>query len=188
MGLPQQSSLRDRTPEFLAIAERLQRQLGASTSSSNGSISNKSDPAGAPDSKSAGAKSSSEFSKRAADIGHGIHRTSLKLQKLAQLAKRTSMFDDPAMEVDELTGIIKQDIQGLNSSIADLLRVSGRSKEDNKQSTDHSHTVVDNLRTRLKDATLEFKVRIKIDLQTRKGAVTVACLILIWRKAKTNHN
>ncbi|MEW5306780.1 MAG: hypothetical protein WDW36_009218 [Sanguina aurantia] len=157
MGIPQQSSLRDRTPEFLAIAERLQRQLGTSSSSANGSISSKSDLAGASDSKSNGAKSSSEFSKRAADIGHGIHRTSLKLQKLAQLAKRTSMFDDPAMEVDELTGIIKQDIQGLNSSIADLQRVSGRSKEDNKQSTDHSHTVVDNLRLRLKDATLEFK-------------------------------
>jgi syntaxin 5 len=32
----------------------------------------------------------------------------LKLQKLAQLAKRSSMFDDPAQEVDELTGLIKQ--------------------------------------------------------------------------------
>jgi hypothetical protein len=53
----------------------------------------------------------SEFSRRAADIGHGIHRTSLKLQKLAQLAKRTSMFDDNTSEVEELTGMIKQDIQ-----------------------------------------------------------------------------
>lgn len=30
-------------------------------------------------------------------------------------------------------------------------------KDENKQSADHSHTVVDNLRSRLKDATQEFK-------------------------------
>jgi hypothetical protein len=38
----------------------------------------------------------SEFAKRASQIGLSIHKTSLKLQKLAQLAKRTSMFDDPS--------------------------------------------------------------------------------------------
>lgn len=53
----------------------------------------------------------SEFAKRASQIGLAIHKTSLKLQKLAQLAKRTSMFDDPSAEIDELTGIIKHDIQ-----------------------------------------------------------------------------
>jgi len=67
------------------------------------------------------------------------------------------MFDDPAVEVDELTGIIKQDIQLLNSNIAELQRLSARGKDDNKQSLDHSHTVVDSLRSRLKDATQEFK-------------------------------
>lgn len=67
------------------------------------------------------------------------------------------MFDDPQAEIDELTGIIKQDIQGLNSAIADLQRLSGRSGGENKQSSDHSHTVVDTLRMRLKDATQEFK-------------------------------
>lgn len=67
------------------------------------------------------------------------------------------MFDDPAVEVDELTGIIKQDIQMLNNTIAELQRISARGKEENKQTLDHSHTVVDSLRTRLKDATQEFK-------------------------------
>lgn len=38
----------------------------------------------------------------------GIHNTSIKLQKLSQLAKKTSMFDDPTDEINELTGIIKQ--------------------------------------------------------------------------------
>ncbi len=99
----------------------------------------------------------SEFTKRASQIGLAIHKVSAKLQKLAQLAKRTSMFDDPSLEIDELTGIIKQEIQTLKTAIAELERVSGRTREENKQTMDHSHTVVDNLRARLKDTTLEFK-------------------------------
>jgi syntaxin 5 len=67
------------------------------------------------------------------------------------------MFDDPSTEIDELTGVIKQEIQTLKTAIAELERVSGRSRDENKQTLDHSHTVVDNLRARLKDTTLEFK-------------------------------
>ncbi len=44
-------------------------------------------------------------------------------------------------------------VQGLNAAIADLQRTTGRAGDENKQSADHSHTVVDTLRTRLKDAT-----------------------------------
>lgn len=155
MPLPSVTSLRERTSEFTAIVERLKKQPGFASSSviqQNGaaSTSSVSDPR-------VQLQQNSEFARKAAEIGHSIHRTSLKLQKLAQLAKRSSMFDDPAAEVDELTGIIKQDIQGMNNSIAELQRLSARSKDANKQSESHSHTVVDNLRTRLKDATQEFK-------------------------------
>lgn len=151
MRLPSASSLRDRTNEFTAIVERLRKQQGLTqTVGLNG--------AGPPglDPKQQ-MEHNSDFARKAADIGHGVHRTSLKLQKLAQLAKRTSMFDDPTAEVEELTGIIKQDITAMNSCIVDLQRMSARAKEGNKQSDSHSHTVVDNLRSRLKDATQEFK-------------------------------
>eukprot|EP00195_Chlamydomonas_chlamydogama_P009820 CAMPEP_0202903424 /NCGR_PEP_ID=MMETSP1392-20130828/24331_1 /ASSEMBLY_ACC=CAM_ASM_000868 /TAXON_ID=225041 /ORGANISM="Chlamydomonas chlamydogama, Strain SAG 11-48b" /LENGTH=309 /DNA_ID=CAMNT_0049590593 /DNA_START=212 /DNA_END=1138 /DNA_ORIENTATION=- len=163
MPLPQASSLRDRTPEFLAIVERLQKQQGLAPSTSalgaTGTIPavNGGSSASLSRDPKAQIQQHSEFARKAADIGHGIHRTSMKLQKLAQLAKRTSMFDDPTAEVEELTGIIKQDIQSLNHSIAELQRISARMRDENKQSADHSHTVVDNLRSRLKDATMEFK-------------------------------
>ncbi|EFJ46714.1 Qa-SNARE, Sed5/Syntaxin5-family [Volvox carteri f. nagariensis] len=160
MPLPQPASLRDRTPEFLAIAERLQRQPGFSPASTSGTASNGTGPGGQASTSGNKTAHGSEFARRAADIGHGIHRTSLKLQKLAQLAKRTSAFDDPAQEVDDLTGVIKQDIQGLNNAIADLQRLSTRGRGDdrsNKQVADHSHTVVDNLRSRLKDTTATFR-------------------------------
>jgi len=45
----------------------------------------------------------------------------------------------------------------MNNGLADLQSLSARSREENKQSSDHSHTVVDSLRGRLKDATAEFK-------------------------------
>jgi syntaxin 5 len=85
----------------------------------------------------------------------GIHSTSQRLQKLAQLAKKTSMFDDPAEEINELATVVKHDIQALNQAISDLQTFSAGGP--NKQSTEHSHTVIDNLRSRLKDATKEFK-------------------------------
>lgn len=154
------ASLRERTSEFAAIVERLRKQQGASSSSSSGTYANGASSSGAPgvSDPRAQLQQHSEFARRAAEIGHAIHRTSLKLQKLAQLAKRSSMFDDPAAEVDELTGIIKQDIQAMNSSIAELQRLSARSKDPhNKQSESHSHTVVDSLRSRLIDTTQEFK-------------------------------
>eukprot|EP00877_Chromochloris_zofingiensis_P008633 jgi/Chrzof1/4022/Cz13g17160.t1 len=146
------TSLRDRTSEFLAIAHRLQNQQAtASGASSSGTSSSSQNPA------RQAVQQHSEFTKKASQIGLSIHKTSQKLQQLAQLAKRTSMFDDPSLEIDELTGIIKQDIQGLNAAIGELQRISTKKPDESKQAVDHSHTVVDNLRTRLKDATQEFR-------------------------------
>lgn len=164
MPLPQPVSLRDRTPEFLLLCERLQKaqQQGSSAAqaaAAQGGAASASTASPVPPARAA-VQQHSEFARRAADIGHAIQRTSAKLAKLAQLAKRTSMFDDPAAEVNELTFIIKQDIQALNASLSDLQRLSAVGKggaEQNKQSLDHSHTVVDSLRSRLKDATQEFK-------------------------------
>ncbi len=99
----------------------------------------------------------SEFASHAARIGQGIHKTSQKLLKLSQLAKRTSKFDDPAEEINELSGLIKKDIQALNMAIADLQNRTASSREASAQSINHSHTVVVSLQSRLKDTTQEFK-------------------------------
>lgn len=99
----------------------------------------------------------SEFAKRAAHIGQGIHSTSQNLLKLAQLAKRTGKFDDPAVEISNLSKVIKEDIQALNVALVDLQNISAASRAANKQSSSHSHTVVDSLRLRLKDTTKEFQ-------------------------------
>lgn len=66
------------------------------------------------------------------------------------------MFDDPAQEISDLSLLLKQDIQTLNAQIADLQSWCDRHTNGNKQSASHTTTVVDNLRTRLKDTAKEF--------------------------------
>ena len=56
--------------------------------------------------------------------------------------------------------------QALNQAISDMQTFSGGGP--NKQSSDHSHTVVDSLRSRLKDATAGTAAR-KILLRTAGG-------------------
>ncbi|RDX99772.1 Syntaxin-32 [Mucuna pruriens] len=147
-----QSSFRDRTHEFQSIAEKLKKTgpaLNGQSSTSSRSEEQRSAIA-----------NQSEFNKRASKIGFGIHQTSQKLAKLAKLAKRTSVFDDPTMEIQELTGVIKQDITALNSAVVDLQLLCNSRNESGNTSTDttsHSTTVVDDLKTRLMSTTKEFK-------------------------------
>lgn len=152
----QASYTRDRTKDFQSlIALAKQRRPSADSAASvNGTQPSTSAPAGLSQTSSA-THQQSEFSKRASAIGLGIHSTSQKLQKLTQLAKRTSMFDDPAQEIHELSTIVKHDIQALNQGITDLQTFLGG--VGNKQSASHSNNVVETLRNRLKDATKEFK-------------------------------
>ncbi|KAK9060743.1 hypothetical protein SSX86_021449 [Deinandra increscens subsp. villosa] len=150
----QGSSYRDRTQEFSSIAERLRKSLNGTPVANNGGGSSK---ANGPRSKAA---FQTEFNKRASKIGYGIHHTSQKLAKLAKLAKMTSVFDDPTVEIQELTTVIKQDITALNAAVVDLQLVCNSQNESENISSDtttHSTTVVDNLKNRLMGATKEFK-------------------------------
>lgn len=154
----QTSSFRDRTHEFSSIVDRLKK------SSPSSSAVVQVNTGGGGVIKAEGSRSSvafqSEFNKRASKIGYGIHHTSQKLAKLAKLAKRTSVFDDPTMEIQELTALIKQDITALNSAVVDLQLVCNSQNQGENVSSDtttHSTTVVDNLKNRLMSTTKEFK-------------------------------
>lgn len=64
-------------------------------------------------------------------------------EKLTILAKRKSLFDDKAVEIEELTYIIKQDINSLNKQIAqlqDFVRAKGCQSGRHLQT--HSNTIV----------------------------------------------
>lgn len=151
MSVKSNASIRDRTQEFLGIAERVKKSVSLQNGPS-GSGSKRDEPP-----RSAVALQS-EFNRRASKIGFGIHQTSQKLAKLAKLAKRTSVFDDPTMEIQELTAVIKQDITALNSAVVDLQFLSSSRNENiSSDTTTHSTTVVDDLKNRLMSTTKEFK-------------------------------
>ncbi|XP_020254750.1 syntaxin-32-like [Asparagus officinalis] len=152
-----QSSYRDRTQEFQTRRRRLKKSIPSHQPDAqfgNSAVNAAERP------KSRGVSVHSEFNKRASKIGLGIHQTSQKLAKLAKLAKRTSVFDDPTVEIQELTAVIKQDITALNSAVVDLQLLCNSQNETGNISNDttsHSTTVVDNLKNRLMSATKEFK-------------------------------
>lgn len=146
------ASVRDRTHEFHTILERLKKSYSSAQDAASSSASSS-----RSDQRSMVAIQS-EFNRRASKIGLGIHQTSQKLSKLAKLAKRTSVFDDPTTEIQELTAVIKQDITALNSAVVDLQLISNsRNESGNSDTNTHSVTVVDDLKNRLMSTTKEFK-------------------------------
>ncbi|KAH0917682.1 hypothetical protein HID58_025342 [Brassica napus] len=163
-----QSSYRDRADEFFGIVETLRRSIAPDAANNvpygGGGGGRREDPRSA-------VANQSEFKKRAAVIGLAINQTSQKLSKLAQrvrtivsedviMAKRSSVFDDPTREIQELTAVIKQEISSLNSALIDLQAVRNSHNDErtiSRDTTTHSATVVDDLKNRLMDTTKEFK-------------------------------
>lgn len=140
------SSYRDRTSEFRLLSETM-KKIGGPVQPEN------------PPSTSRGGESSysrSEFNRKASRIGLGIHETSQKIARLAQLARKSSMFNDPAVEIQELTVLIKNEITALNSALFDLQTVQNTDMADGGYSQDtivHSTAVCDDLKSKLMGAT-----------------------------------
>ncbi|CAI7572918.1 hypothetical protein N7455_007918 [Penicillium solitum] len=159
-------SIQDRTSEFSAILGHAQKRLGTSKVGSQRQAlltdaqrrQADASPQGAAQEKAA----RSEFARRARDIGRGITGTMAKLQRLAELAKRKTLFDDRPVEISELTYVIKQDLAALNQNIASLQALthaqhpkSNRSKTD--QEGEHNDNVVVMLQGKLADVGASFK-------------------------------
>ncbi|KAJ6133508.1 hypothetical protein N7471_008723 [Penicillium samsonianum] len=160
-------SIQDRTSEFSAILGHAQKRLGTSKVGSQRQAlltdAQRRQANGSPQGAAQEAKAArSEFARRARDIGRGITGTMAKLQRLAELAKRKTLFDDRPVEISELTYVIKQDLAALNQNIASLQALtqaqhpkSNRSKTD--QEGEHNDNVVVMLQGKLADVGASFK-------------------------------
>ncbi|PSS32545.1 Syntaxin-31 like [Actinidia chinensis var. chinensis] len=143
------SAYRDRTSEFRSLSETLKKIGGAALSN---------EPQSGPSPPVTSYRS--EFNKKASRIGLGIHETSLKIARLAKLAKRSSIFDDPIKEIQELTTLIKDDITALNMAVSDLQTLQNLEVADGNYSEDrvvHSTTVCDDLKNKLMGTTKQFQ-------------------------------
>ncbi|KAM6296885.1 syntaxin-5-like [Podargus strigoides] len=66
-----------------------------------------------------------------------------KLKKLKILAERNSLFDDKAVEMDELSYIIEQDVDSLNQQIAQLQAVvRAQRRQSGRDMQSHRNSVV----------------------------------------------
>uniref|UniRef100_A0A2I3HF71 Syntaxin-5 n=1 Tax=Nomascus leucogenys TaxID=61853 RepID=A0A2I3HF71_NOMLE len=140
---PDTMSCRDRTQEFLSACKSLQTRQ-------NGIQTNK--PA------LRAVRQRSEFTLMAKRIGKDLSNTFAKLEKLTILAKRKSLFDDKAVEIEELTYIIKQDINSLNKQIAQLQDfVRAKGSQSGRHLQTHSNTIVVSLQSKLASMSNDFK-------------------------------
>uniref|UniRef100_A0A674PBX5 Syntaxin-5 n=2 Tax=Takifugu rubripes TaxID=31033 RepID=A0A674PBX5_TAKRU len=114
-------------------------------------------------------KQRSDFTIMAKRIGKDLSNTFAKLEKLTILAKRKSLFDDKAVEIEELTYIIKQDINSLNKQIAQLQNlVRSRGTPSGRHIQTHSNTIVVSLQSKLASMSNDFKSVLEVRTENLK--------------------
>ncbi|KAK0246357.1 t-SNARE [Armillaria nabsnona] len=159
--------IQDRTNEFRSCVESIRSRSSLPSRGSEAKQRLLQDGSRAHGSKS-------EFTRMASTIGKDISSTTIKLGKLAQLAKRKTLFDDRPVEISELTFIIKQDIASINKQIAQLQSyVKQRNAQSSgsaagKQIDEHNHNVVMLLQSKLANTSMTFKDVLEVRTQNMK--------------------
>jgi syntaxin 5 len=150
------SSIQDRTAEFKSVLAQAQRRQNSSKvgSQRRSLLTDAQKNAANGDAKG---PRRSDFARKAAEIGRGISATMAKLEKLAQLARRRTLFDDRPVEINELTFVIKQDLSSLNQQIGDLQSLSKQQRPNGEQEGEHNKNVVYLLQGKLTDVSVNFK-------------------------------
>ena len=146
------ADIRDRTFEFKRTCETAQKRHKTPV-------------------RQSAARKKSEFMQSAADIGKEIKATTDRLTKLSELARRRSLFDDPADEINQLTDIIKKRITHLSAEVNDLRANGEQYSSTTKQAGQHSTGVITSLHNTLKKTTAEFMGVVK----TRQSVGRHAC-------------
>lgn len=145
---------RDRSFEFMSVVKSLQSRQ------SNGVV---------PNHRNRALHVRSEFTQIAKRIGKDLANSFSKLEKLTILAKRKALFDDKPLEIQELTYIIKQDINSLNEQIAQLQQLARSQKAQNgKHIQSHSNTVVVALQSKLAAMSNNFRQVLEVRTENLK--------------------
>lgn len=151
------SSIQDRTAEFKSVLLQAQRRQNTNkVGSQRRSLLTDAQKSAA---NGEARPRRSDFARKAAEIGRGISATMGKLEKLAQLARRRTLFDDRPVEINELTFVIKQDLSSLNQQIGDLSTLSKQQRPNGggDQEGEHNKNVVYLLQGKLTDVSVNFK-------------------------------
>ncbi|KAI8868393.1 t-SNARE [Ramicandelaber brevisporus] len=171
----QRQSVRDRTNEFRSAVDLLRSTVSAADSSSATTSAN-----GVASSQARHPNSNIDprrvqFTKLATEIGREIDQTASRLEELAKLAKRKTLFDDRAAEINQLTAAVKRDIGSLNAKIAALQTVTRElngQRNATKQNSEHSSNVVKMLSTRLASTSSTFMDVLEIRSENIKASAS----------------
>lgn len=90
------------------------------------------------------------------------------------------MFDDPTIQIQELTALIKDNITELNVALQDLQALQNLEMADGDYSEDravHSTTVCDDLKSKLMGTTKQLQDVLKTRTQVPRTFVPVTFLI-----------
>lgn len=155
VGLPHVATVKDRTNEFRGVLSKFSAATPA--------------PAAAPVSKRP-TTAHAEFSRRAQAVARDLSHTTAKLDRLSQLARRKTLFDDRPVEISELTYIIKHDIAGLNRQLAELQQYSSNRSAKLNRADEHRGNVVTMLQSTLASTTTNFQEILEVRTQNMKAS------------------
>jgi len=144
---------RERTDEFAAIASVFSQKQ----QQENGETRRRNDT---PSESGSSLAVRTHFTMMASELGKDIHRTSEKLQRLAGLAKTTSLFTEQSAgpEIQRLIVEVNRDIQRMATELDTLQAdVKARNNGAKSQDADHHNNVVSYLKAQVGQTTAMFK-------------------------------
>jgi len=140
---------KDRTNEFLAIC----RSMGTNAMAGKGAGRN---------------RQRSQIAARCRAVGKDITNTWDKLGRLTQLCKSTTLFNDKPVEIQELTYIIKQDMDQMRQSLGELDRMQNGTA-NTKDGERHNKSMVRSLQTKLAAMSNNFKSTLEARRENMKA-------------------
>lgn len=156
--VPAMPSIQDRTPEFRAILQQVQKRQPRSAAQRQSLLT---EAEKRQNGDAIPSSTRSQFAREAASIGREITNTMGKLERLAQLARKKAIFDDRPVEINELTFVIKQDLARLNQQISNLQSLTASKHTTQPKSVDqegqHNKQVVLLLQNKVTDVAANFK-------------------------------
>uniref|UniRef100_A0AC34FRA3 t-SNARE coiled-coil homology domain-containing protein n=1 Tax=Panagrolaimus sp. ES5 TaxID=591445 RepID=A0AC34FRA3_9BILA len=147
---------RDRTAEFKTICKSEEMKY-----LSNGRVQNREE-------KTNLLQSSKEFNARSKRISRYLSITCAKMEKLTELAKKKSLFEDNTIEIERLSKDVQEDIKGLNNQIDELNNIVKQQHSSN-QVNNHSKLVVVGLQSKLASVGQNFKSVLDLRTQNLKA-------------------
>eukprot|EP01122_Echinamoeba_exundans_P005515 TRINITY_DN1566_c0_g1_i1.p1 TRINITY_DN1566_c0_g1~~TRINITY_DN1566_c0_g1_i1.p1 ORF type:complete len:294 (+),score=67.57 TRINITY_DN1566_c0_g1_i1:332-1213(+) len=144
----------DRTSEFAAVAQQLRQKEAIVVK---------------PRVKESKAQQKISVNRAASEISHDTYEVAQKLKELMKLSKSRSLFDDPAERIEELTAIVKQDIQHIRGKIEALHTLMGSQRYQTAQMSEHSGTVIQTLNNNLMQATERFRKVLEVRTENLKS-------------------